>query len=260
MRVAFSILFWAFFAVSCVVLFFVALAIFLVTLPFDRNRRVLHLFSCFWAQLYFYVNPFWRLRIEGRENLPWSGAAVLVANHLSLGDVLVLFGLYRPFKWVSKASVFKAPFLGWNMSLNGYVPLVRGDKESIARMMGQCEAWLDRGVPVLMFPEGTRSADGETKAFKDGAFRMALSRRCPIVPIAISGTADALPKHGLVLRQSANCRVRVLPPVDVAPFGEDLPALRDHVRQLIVEEKARLDAERAPAASAPPTSGASPSS
>lgn len=246
MRVAFSILFWAFFAVSCVVLFFVALAIFLITLPFDRNGRILHLFSCTWAQLYFYVNPFWRLRIDGREHLPWRGPAVLVANHLSLGDVLVLFGLYRPFKWVSKASVFKAPFLGWNMRLNRYVPLVRGDKESIARMMAQCETWLARGVPVLMFPEGTRSADGQTKAFKDGAFRMALSQKCPLIPIAISGTAEALPKHGLVLRERADCRVRVLPPVDVTPFGEDLPALRDHVRQLIVDEKARLDAEMRP--------------
>jgi 1-acyl-sn-glycerol-3-phosphate acyltransferase len=130
------------------------------------------------------------------------------------------------------------------MQLNRYVPLVRGDKESIARMMAQCEAWLARGVPVLMFPEGTRSADGTTKPFKDGAFRMALTRKCPIIPIAISGTSEALPKHGLVLRESADCRVRVLPPVDVLPFGGDLPRLRDHVRQLIVDEKARLDAQK----------------
>lgn len=249
MRVAFSVLFWTFFVTSCVVLFGVALLIYLVTWPFDRNRRVLHLFSCAWAQLYFYVNPFWRLRVTGREHLPWRGPAVLVANHLSLGDVLVLFGLYRPFKWVSKASVFKAPFLGWNMRLNGYVPLLRGDKESIARMMAQCEAWLDRGVPVLMFPEGTRSPDGTVKPFKDGAFRMAISRQVPIIPIAISGTDGALPKHGFILRESADCRVHVLPPIDVARFGEDLPALREHVRQVIIHEKARLDAEKAAARS-----------
>ena len=245
MRFVVSLLFWAFFAVSCVVLFVGALAVFLLTFPFDRNGRVLHLYSCAWAQLYFWVNPFWRLRISGREHLPWRGPAVLVANHLSLGDVLVLFGLYRPFKWVSKASVFKAPFLGWNMRLNRYVPLVRGDKESIGKMMTQCHAWLTRGVPVLMFPEGTRSPDGQVKAFKDGAFRMAIAAGCPVIPIAISGTEHALPKHELVLRESLDARVQVLAPIDVRPFGEDVAALREHVRELLVTEKERLDAERA---------------
>ena len=128
MRWLHSVLFWSFFAASSAVLFCVALVLFLVTWPFDRDGRVLHLFSCAWAQLYFWVNPGWSLRIEGRERLPWHGPAVLVSNHQSLGDILVLFGLYRPFKWVSKASNFKLPFLGWNMYLNRYVGLVRGDK------------------------------------------------------------------------------------------------------------------------------------
>jgi len=242
---AFSILFWSFLGLSCVPLFLGALVIFAVTWPFDRNGRVLHLYSCFWAQLYFYVNPFWRLRIEGREQLPWRGPAVIVSNHLSLGDVLVLFGLYRPFKWVSKASVFKVPFVGWNMRLNRYVSLVRGRKDSIVQMMADCVWWLRRGVPVLLFPEGTRSPDGETQAFKDGAFRLAIEEQVPIIPIAIAGTDGILPKHGFILREHANCHVRVLPPISPAPFGTDVERLREHVRQVIIDEKARLLAERA---------------
>ncbi|MHB8873057.1 MAG: lysophospholipid acyltransferase family protein [Myxococcaceae bacterium] len=241
MRHLVSNLFWAFLALSLIPLFLGALVVFLVTLPFDRNGRLLHLYSCFWGQLYFYVNPFWHLRLEGRELLPWKGAAVLVSNHQSLADILVLYGLYRPFKWVSKKSVFKVPLLGWNMSLNRYVSLERGKKESIARMMDDCHYWLSRGVPVLLFPEGTRSEDGEVKAFKDGAFKLAVAARCPVYPIVISGTALTLPKHGYLIDQSPNCRVRVLPPVDSAPFGEDFAALRDHVRQLIIDEKARME-------------------
>src|SRR5688572_19215440 len=164
MRAAFSLLFWIFLGTSCIPLFFGAALIFAVTFPFDRNRRLLHLYSCAWAQLYFWVNPAWRLRIEGREHLPWHGPAVIVANHQSLGDILVLYGLFRPFKWVSKESVFKVPFIGWNMMLNGYVPLLRGDRRSVTQMMSRCDAWLQRGVPVLMFPEGTRSPDGEVKS------------------------------------------------------------------------------------------------
>ncbi len=237
-----STLFWTFFLLSMVPLFLIALVIFLVTFPFDPNGRVLHLYSCAWAQLYFWVNPLWKLKIEGREKLPWHGAAVIVSNHESLGDILVLFGLYRPFKWVSKASVFKAPFLGWNMRLNRYVPLVRGEKSSIAKMYAACAEWLRRGVPVLIFPEGTRSPDGEVKAFKDGAFRLAVDLSCPVIPIALTGTGRTLPKHGFLLREAANCRVRILDPVSPARFNGDAAALRDHVRQLIIDERKKLDA------------------
>jgi 1-acyl-sn-glycerol-3-phosphate acyltransferase len=243
MKAVLSVLFWLFFALSCIPLFAGALVVWLLTLPFDADGRVLHLYSCFWAQVSFYVNPVWRLRIEGREKLPWRGAAVLVSNHASLADILVLFGLYRPYKWVSKASNFRLPFIGWNMRMNRYVQLVRGDPESIGKMMAASEAWLDKGVPVLMFPEGTRSPDGEVQAFKDGAFRLSMAKGCPLYPIVLAGTADVLPKHGLVLRRRANCRVRVLEPVDPRPFGGDVAAFRDAVRAQIVAGKAALDAE-----------------
>jgi len=224
------------------VFFLGALVLSAVTFPFDRNRRILHLYSCFWAQLYMYVNPLWHQRVEGREHLPWHGPAVLVSNHESMGDILVLFGLYRPFKWVSKASNFKLPFIGWNMWLNGYVPLVRGDRESVGRMMALCERWIERGVPVLMFPEGTRSPDGQMKPFKDGAFQIAVKMKCPVIPMVLTGTAKTLPKHGLVLQTTANCHVQVLPPVDPAPFQGNVQALMEHVRNLMVAEKARIEA------------------
>jgi len=242
MRAALSLLFWIFVGTSSIPLFLIALVIFAVTFPFDRNKVVLHLYSCAWAQLYFRMNWAWRLRIDGRQRIPWRGAAVIVSNHQSLGDVLVLFGLFRPFKWVSKESVFKVPLIGWNMQLNGYVPLVRGDRASVMKMLDHCERWLRRGVPVLMFPEGTRSPDGEVKAFKDGAFKLALAMKCPVIPIALSGTARTLPKNSFVIRQQADCRVEVLEPVDPAPFGDDHEALRERVRELIIEGVHRLEA------------------
>jgi 1-acyl-sn-glycerol-3-phosphate acyltransferase len=240
LRVIFSVFFWGFFITSCVVMFSIGLLVWLVTRPFDPNGRVQHLYSCIWAMVYFYVNPFWRIRFTGREKLPWRGGAVLVANHESLSDIPALFGLYRPFKWVSKESMFRAPFLGWNMTLNRYVPLRRGDKESIARMMATCEEWLDRGVPVMIFPEGTRSKDGNLQPFKDGAFRLSIAKQVPIFPIVVTGTHDTLPKHGWIFSGRADCRVAVLDAVLPGPFGQDAPALRDHVRGLIEAEKTRV--------------------
>lgn len=268
MRQIFSVLFWAILVLSLPPWFLGALVVFLVTYPFDRNRTLLHLYACAWAQSYFWINPTWRLKVFGREKLPWRGPAVLVANHESLADTLVVFGLYRPFKWVSKKSVFRVPFLGWNMYLNGYVGLVRGNAQSVAKMFADCERWLDRGVPVMLFPEGTRSPDGEVKAFKDGAFVLAAKKGVPVFPIVLTGTARTLPKHGFILRETANCEVHILDPVHPADFHHDPAALRDHVRDLIIAERRRLlgAGASAPAGApsdAPPArsggSGASPS-
>lgn len=227
----FSIAYWAFIALCCLPFFAIALVIFAVTLPFDRRRVVLHLFSCFWAAFYVYANPLWRLRVIGREKLPWRGAAVIVANHASLIDILVLFALYRPFKWVSKAQNFKLPFIGWNMTLNDYVPLVRGKKSSILKMMAECRKHLARGMPVLIFPEGTRTRDGRLQEFKDGAFLLASEMGCPVVPVAVHGTRDSLPKHGAVLRNRMDALVEVLDPI--APVAMDVDQLREAARDAI---------------------------
>jgi 1-acyl-sn-glycerol-3-phosphate acyltransferase len=227
-----SLFIWSYIGLLCPFFFAGAVLIFLSTALFDRRRVVLHLYSCFWAATYVYLSPIWHLRVEGRERLPWRGPAVLVANHASLIDILVLFALYRPYKWVSKRENFKIPFIGWNMSLNDYVPLVRGERSSIDAMMDRCRELLRLGSPILMFPEGTRSKTGELQPFKDGAFRLAFDARAPIIPIAVHGTGAALPKHGFILRQRMDARVEVLEALDPAGF-ESMEALREATRDAI---------------------------
>jgi 1-acyl-sn-glycerol-3-phosphate acyltransferase len=233
----FSAAYWTFIALTCIPFFVLALALFVVTVPFDRRRVVLHLYSCFWAVFYIHANPLWSLRVIGREKLPWRGPAVIVANHASLIDILTLFALYRPFKWVSKASVFRVPLIGWNMKLNDYVGLVRGNRTSILRMMEECRVHLRRGCPVLLFPEGTRTKTGELQDFKDGAFRLAVEMKCPVIPIAVHGTADSLPKHGFVLRNRMRGIVEVLDPID--PGDLRTGALRDATRSVIADALGR---------------------
>jgi 1-acyl-sn-glycerol-3-phosphate acyltransferase len=188
--------------------------------------------------------PFWRVRIEGRDRIPADRAAVLVANHQSAGDILVLFGIKRHFKWVSKASVFKVPFIGWNMGMNDYVGLVRGDRRSIVTMMKECREHLRRGSSLLFFPEGTRSTDGEIKRFKHGAFSLAAKQHAPVVPVVVDGTIDALPKSGWVFRngRQLDVTVRILDPIEVAP-DVDAAALSEQVRAAMVEQLADIRQE-----------------
>src|SRR5690606_31524813 len=169
------------------------------TAAFDRRLAVLHQFTCFWGSLYTWVNPLWPVAVHGREKIRPGETYVMVANHLSLLDILVLFRLFRHFKWVSKIENFRVPCIGWNMTLNGYVPLVRGDTRSIAVMMDACRRSLKQGNPVMMFPEGTRSKDGKLRSFELGAFKLASEMSLPILPIVIEGTGNALPKAGFVL-------------------------------------------------------------
>jgi 1-acyl-sn-glycerol-3-phosphate acyltransferase len=211
----FSLLFWAFIVMSSALLFPVALLIWAVTAPFDRRLRVQHLFTCWWASLYSWLNPLWRVKVEGREHIVPGRTYVMVANHQSFLDILVLFRLFRHFKWVSKAEMFRIPAIGWNMALNRYVKLRRGSPESIALMMAACEKHLAEGSSIMIFPEGTRSEDGRLRSFKHGAFTLARSAKVPLLPIVVEGTAHALPKHGFVLRGRHAIRIRVLQEIPV---------------------------------------------
>lgn len=233
-----STVYWALICLSAPFFFAVAVVIRVVTAPFDRRRVVLHLYSCLWALVFVRLNPLWKLHVTGREHLPWRGPAVLVANHASLVDILVLFGLLRPFKWVSKHENFKIPFIGWNMSLNGYVRLVRGDRASVVEMLAECSRLLQEGSPVLFFPEGTRTRDGLLQPFKDGAFELAKQHGVPVVPIAVHGTARALPKHGLVLREHVDATVEVLEPLspdDHATVADLREAARGRIAEALGE-------------------------
>jgi 1-acyl-sn-glycerol-3-phosphate acyltransferase len=211
-----STVFWLFLIVSSVTLFPLAVLIWMLTAPYDRRLLLLHRFTCFWASLYTWLNPAWRVRIEGREKIDRDTAYVMVANHQSLLDILVLFRLFVHFKWVSKIENFRVVFVGWNMSLNRYIKLRRGDRTSGENMMKECEQALAEGNSIMMFPEGTRSADGRLRDFKHGAFTLALRSKVPILPIIIEGTSRALPKRGFVLRGRHQIRVCVL---DALPYS-----------------------------------------
>lgn len=233
---------WFVFATVTGALFFViALILRIITSPFDRRLKILQQFTCFWAFLYTRVVPGWHIRIEGRHNIRRNATYVVVSNHQSLLDIMVLYNLFFHFKFVSKAEIFRIPFIGWNMTLNRYIRLKRGDRESIARMMADAERTLAEGSSVMIFPEGTRSPDGQIKSFKPGAFILAQKMGVPILPIVISGTSSALPKYKFSYKGPHDILLRVLEEIPVERFsGMTTEALSDMVRGIMIHELAEM--------------------
>ncbi len=237
MRPVLSGCFWLFMAVSSLLAFPLAVLIWAATAPFDPKRIWLHRFTCLWASLYTWINPAWLVELRGLEKIRWGETYVMVSNHLSLLDILVLFRLHTHFKWVSKIENFRIPLVGWNMSLNRYIKLIRGSRASVIRMMRDCEAALASGNSILMFPEGTRSPNGRLRAFKTGAFELAKSTQSAILPIALDGTADALPKRGFLLRGRHAIRITVLDAIPPTEFANlSVPELTQKVHDLIAAE------------------------
>lgn len=237
-----SLFFWGYLSISSVFLFAIALAIWLVTTPFDRQRRLLHKFTCWWAYHYMALFPFWRLRVENLHFVDEQSPSILLANHQSMGDILVLFGLRKHFKWVAKQSLFRIPFIGWNMRLNGYVSLNRTGLKSIKQMMHKCQELLTDGSSILLFPEGTRSLDGNLRSFKLGAFQLACNARVPVTPIVLNGTFEALPKSGWIFRNKTpvTMEMKVLSPIDPSVVDFNPTRLSSLVHDTMANELCRL--------------------
>lgn len=180
------------------------------------------------------LTPVWDFGVEGTAPADvLSRAYVVVSNHESTADPFLLSFLPWDMRWVAKEEIFKMPLLGWLMRCGGDIPLRRGDRESVKEMFAECARTLERGMPVMMFPEGTRSPDGRLLPFKDGAFELAIKTQSPVLPLALAGTRSCRPKGSLWFGQ-ARARVRVLEPISTEGMTlDDLAELKALVRERI---------------------------
>jgi 1-acyl-sn-glycerol-3-phosphate acyltransferase len=233
---------WAWFVlVLCILLWFpLLIVVLLLTLPFDRARYLTGYLFRRIGPVMATLNPLWRFRYSGVMPKDPRRPFVVVSNHESFADILLISHLPWDMKWLSKAELFRIPVMGWMMWLAGDIPVRRGFGPSAVEAMERCRDALRKRVSVMIFPEGTRSKTAELLPFKDGAFRLAIEAGVPILPLALWGTGTALPKHGWRFGRSA-AEVRVLEPVETAGLTlADVPDLKARVRDIIVRTRDAL--------------------
>jgi 1-acyl-sn-glycerol-3-phosphate acyltransferase len=216
---------------------FVALVI---CYPFDKKRFVVHKISKWLTDSFFGFGLVMKRKVEGIENLDPKGTYVMVLNHNSMVDILSIYNLPLVFKWVSKKEVYRMPIVGRLLLAHGDIVINRAStKEAMQLVHTRGKEWLAKEASVAIFPEGTRSKDGEIHNFKAGAFILAKDAEVPILPIVLDGT-DRVFRKGFFMNWSNRITIKILPPIskeDVVerPIKEVMAEVHDSMVNALAE-------------------------
>ncbi len=236
-----SLVFYIYTLAAITVFFLLSVVALVVCWPFDKGRRVVHELSrilcmCFWR-----VPPTWRRDISGLEYVDRNQPYVIVLNHNSMVDIISLYFVPLNFRWVSKREVFRIPFIGGFLKLHGDIAIERGRAaEAMHKVIHDGKEWISRGVSIAIFPEGTRSKDGEIHRFKQGAFVLAKEAGVPILPVVLDGTKSVL-KPSFLFNWRHKLTLRVLPPIPAEKVKEtEIPELVADVQERMTATLAEI--------------------
>ncbi len=192
----------------------------------NGSGRTIHSIARAWAHTTLFLLGI-KVEASGLENVPRDRPVIFACNHASQMDILALYiGLPVQFRFVVKEELFRIPLLGVAMKAAGYVPINRSGGKAAIRSLQEAARRIREGTSVVIFPEGTRSADGRLAEFKPGGFMLASKSGCPIVPVAISGSHDVLPK-GSSLCRPGTIRIDIGRPIETV--RDDRPVKRDEL-------------------------------
>ena len=205
----------------------------LVTYPFDRQGKVIHRLAGVWGKVALAACGV-TVKVEGLENVRGEGPYVFMSNHQGSYDIFSLMAhLPFQFKWLAKKEIFSIPILGWAMTAAGYISIDREGTRDTVEAMNKAARKIHDGMSVVVFPEGSRSPDGTIQPFKKGGFSLAIKSKVPIVPIALSGSREVMPR-GKLVAASGEIRIRIDPPIATENCSvKDREMLMERVREAV---------------------------
>ena len=236
-----TILYYLVCLVAATVLFIASFIALVVCYPFDKKRVVVHRLSKWITDVVFGLPIFMKREVIGLENIDPHKAYVMVLNHNSMVDILSIYNLPLVFKWVSKKEVYRIPIVGQLLYAHGDIVINRASaKEAMQLVHTRGLEWLKKGASVSIFPEGTRSKDGEIHNFKAGAFILAKDAGVPILPIVLDGTNTMVHKGWLVNWRN-KITIRILPAIPAEEVqSRDIKDVMSQVREDMVDTLAEI--------------------
>ena len=227
--------------IICTVMLIISAVAFVVMLPFDKKRKVVHELSRALVYMFVMLPPTWKRRVEGLEHIEKDKPYVVVINHQSIFDVMMLYFVPMTFRWVSKREVYRIPFFGQFLMLHGDIAIDRKQgSKAMRKVMEQGKMWLDRGVSVAIFPEGTRSKDGEIHRFKAGACALAKEAGVGILPVVMDGSTTLFTSKKFVNWRNEFI-IKVLPAISAEQVAAtDQAELMEQTQATMIEVLAEL--------------------
>lgn len=231
-------------------------AVSLLSSLFDRSGHFAHGCARLWSRLILATTGV-RVRVEGLERLEPGKTYVFVSNHQSIYDIPVIFWwLPHQLRIIAKESLGAFPFIGWHLRRSGHLLVDRRNPDRKA-ILEKWRSLVVGGVSLIIFPEGTRSADGRLGPFKSGSFMLAMEAGMPVAPLSIVGTRFVMPK-GRMAVAPGDVVLSIHAPIETsgrsgAPTIDDARALAGEVRAIIGARVEALERERGTWPSAPPS-------
>ena len=184
---------------------------------FPNADNKIHRVANLWAKFLLLICNI-KVKVIGKENLLHGKPQIFMANHQSDFDILIALA-YIPvqFRWIAKKELFNIPFFGAAMRSAGYIEIDRHNQEKALQSIDEAALRIRKGKSIMTFPEGTRSRDGEIKAFKQGAFHLAINSGVSIVPVSIIGSGRIMPKRSVKIK-SGQIKLVIGEPIEVKSF------------------------------------------
>jgi 1-acyl-sn-glycerol-3-phosphate acyltransferase len=222
-------------------IFFAILAI-LISLV-DPTGKGPHQVARTWAKSILIAGRI-KVKVKGLSKIDPTTSCIYMCNHQSNFDIPVLLAYLKvQFRWLAKAELFRIPLFGFAMRRAGYISIDRTDRQAAFTSLKKAAKTIREGASVIIFPEGTRSPDGNISPFKKGGFVLALDSGIPIVPVILHGTRSIMPKKQLRI-VPGTVVVEITEPIDISGYTKkNKEALMDRIRNIICEafEKNRTE-------------------
>ena len=195
-------------------------AISTIIFSFAGDRRWTYFPAVIWARLFCYL-AFIRVKINGKENFSPKKSYIFVANHQSIYDIFVIYGwLNSRFKWIMKNSLRKIPLVGLACEKAGHIFIDRSSPLKAQKSIKNAEEKLKNGASLVIFPEGSRTKDGNVSRFKRGAFKIAEDLKLPLVPITIDGAYNAM-SYGSMYIKPCTIIATIHQPIDCEQLTDE---------------------------------------